>query len=111
MLLQPSVKSAVSELSTKHKRDHCGLVRAGCAFLLHVCEDEYNLYHHFFQKDTETLGSFLENLCQLLYDTLRPLIIHINHLETLSELTGILKTEMLGHHCLNHPPQTKVIKE
>lgn len=52
-------------------------------------------------------SDFLESLCQLLYDTLRPLIIHIHHLETLSELTGILKSEMLGHHCATHPPQLR----
>ena len=37
-LLSPSVKSAVDQLLVVHQRDHCGLVRAGCAFLLHVCE-------------------------------------------------------------------------
>lgn len=54
-LLLPSVKSAVSELSNKYTRDHCGLVRAGCAFLLHVCEDEYQLFQQFFGQDFETL--------------------------------------------------------
>ena len=33
----------------------------------------------------------LESLCTNLYDALRPLIIHINHLETLAELCSILK--------------------
>lgn len=41
----------------------------------------------------------------MLYDTLRPLVIHLHHLETLSELTGILRSEMIGHHCAQHPPQ------
>ena len=31
-----------------HSRDHCGLVRAGCAFLLHVCEDETQLHAQMF---------------------------------------------------------------
>jgi hypothetical protein len=44
----------------------------------------------------------LEKLCNHLYDTFRPLIIHINHLETLSELCSILKIEMLEEHVLNN---------
>ena len=41
----------------------------------------------------------------MLYDTLRPLVIHLHHLETLSELTGILRSDMIGHHCAGNPPQ------
>ena len=37
----------------------------------------------------------LESLCTNLYDALRPLIIHINHLETLAELCSILKVRYL----------------
>ena len=36
-------------------------------------------------------SSMLESLCNNLYDVLRPLIIHVNHLETLAELCGIMK--------------------
>ena len=44
----------------------------------------------------------LEGLCISLYDVLRPLIIHINHLETLAELCSILKIEMLQDHVQNN---------
>lgn len=44
----------------------------------------------------------LEKLCVSLYDVLRPLIIHIIHLETLSELCSILKNEMLEDHVHNN---------
>ena len=47
----------------------------------------------------------------MLYDTLRPLVIHLHHLETLSELTGILRSEMIGHHCSNHPPQLEAFEK
>lgn len=44
----------------------------------------------------------LERLCNNLYDVLRPLIIHVNHLETLSELCSILKLEMMEEHVMNN---------
>ena len=56
-------------------------------------------------------STFLEGLCQVLYDTLRPLVIHLHHLETLSELTAILRSEMIGHHCANHPPQLQAFEK
>lgn len=40
----------------------------------------------------------MEYLCNILYDTLRPFIIHINHLETLAEICSILRIEMLEEH-------------
>ncbi|XP_071951133.1 conserved oligomeric Golgi complex subunit 3-like [Antedon mediterranea] len=106
-LLGPSVAAAVSELASKHVRDHCALVRSGCAFMIHVCEDEYQLFFHFFSKPTKKLDLLLESLSSNLYDVLRPLIIHINHLETLAELCSILKIEMLQDHVQNSPNELK----
>ncbi|XP_072033720.1 conserved oligomeric Golgi complex subunit 3-like isoform X2 [Amphiura filiformis] len=106
-LLSPSITEAVMELATKHARDHCALVRSGCSFMVHVCEDEYQLFFHFFSKSTEKLDEMLEILCISLYDVLRPLIIHINHLETLAELCSILKIEMLQDHVQNNPDELK----
>ena len=54
-LLGPSVSSAVTELAGKHARDHCALVRSGCAFMVHVCEDEYQLFTQFFSRATPLL--------------------------------------------------------
>lgn len=105
-LLHNSVKGAVQQLLTVHTRDHTGLVRAGCAFLLHVCEDESQLHAQFFgqhSEDESQLEAFLEKLCLILYDSLRPLIIQVSHLETLAELTAILRNEVVGQHCINHP--------
>lgn len=104
-LLAPSVASAVTELATKHSRDHCALVRSGCAFMIHVCEDEHQLFFHFFSKPTPLLDQTLESLCTNLYDVLRPLIIHVNHLETLAELCSILKVEMMEEHIQNNSEQ------
>ncbi|XP_012866445.1 PREDICTED: conserved oligomeric Golgi complex subunit 3 [Dipodomys ordii] len=80
-------------------------VRSGCAFMVHVCQDEHQLYNEFFTKPTSKLDELLEKLCVSLYDVFRPLIIHVIHLETLSELCGILKNEVLEDHVQNNAEQ------
>ncbi|XP_032646272.1 conserved oligomeric Golgi complex subunit 3 isoform X2 [Chelonoidis abingdonii] len=101
-LLGPSIANTVTELTSQNNRDHCALVRSGCAFMVHVCQDEHQLYNEFFTKPTPKLDELLEKLCVSLYDVFRPLIIHVIHLETLSELCGILKNEMLEDHVQNN---------
>jgi len=98
ILLAPSVTSTMEDLLKTHQKDHCALVRSSCSFMLHVCEDEHQLFSHFFTLLSPQLHQMLVNLCVNLYDILRPLIIHIYHLETLAELCMILKTEMIDDH-------------
>ena len=43
-------------------------------------------------------SGLLESLCYSLYDTLRPVIIHINHLEALADLCSIFK---VGGACVS----------
>ncbi|GLH07911.1 Conserved oligomeric Golgi complex subunit 3 [Gryllus bimaculatus] len=102
LLLAASVRSSVAELAKTHHGDHCSLVRSGCAFLVHVCQDEHQLFFQFFSRPASQLTVFLEGLCTSLYDTLRPIIIHINHLETLAEVCSILRLEMLEEHVQNN---------
>ncbi|XP_067111221.1 conserved oligomeric Golgi complex subunit 3 [Osmerus mordax] len=104
-LLSPSITSTISDLTSQNHKDHCALVRSGCAFMVHVCQDEHQLYNEFFSKHTHKLDELLEKLCLSLYDLLRPLIIHVIHLETLSELCSILKNEMLEDHVHNNAGQ------
>ncbi|XP_026886252.2 conserved oligomeric Golgi complex subunit 3 isoform X1 [Electrophorus electricus] len=105
LLLTPCISSTIADLTGRRSRDHCALVRSGCAFMVHVCQDEHQLYNEFFSRATTKLDELLEKLCVSLYDVLRPLIIHVVHLETLSELCGILKTEMLEDHVQNNVAQ------
>uniref|UniRef100_A0A8C9TQR3 Conserved oligomeric Golgi complex subunit 3 n=1 Tax=Scleropages formosus TaxID=113540 RepID=A0A8C9TQR3_SCLFO len=105
LLLGPSITSTITDLTSQNNKDHCALVRSGCAFMVHVCQDEHQLYNEFFCKPTPKLDELLEKLCLSLYDVLRPLIIHVIHLETLSELCGILKNEMLEDHVQNNVVQ------
>lgn len=104
-LVGPSVTNAMSDLLAINKQDHCALVRSGCAFMVHVCEDEHQLYGHFFTTPSVKLDEMLRRLCLNLYDMLRPLIIHVYHLETLAELCTILKTDMIDDHVQNNPQQ------
>uniref|UniRef100_A0A8C6NRI6 Conserved oligomeric Golgi complex subunit 3 n=1 Tax=Nothobranchius furzeri TaxID=105023 RepID=A0A8C6NRI6_NOTFU len=104
-LLSPCITSTITDLTKQNSKDHCALVRSGCAFMVHVCQDEHQLYNEFFSKSTPKLDELLEKLCLSLYDVLRPLIIHIVHLETLSELCSILKNEMLEDHVHNNAAQ------
>ena len=53
----------------------------------------------------------MDGLCVIFYDTMRPLIVNLQHLETLSELTSIMRTEMLEYHCVNHPVQLASFEE
>lgn len=46
--------------------------------------------------------AYLEGLCTSLYDTLRPLVIHMKHLETLAEQCSILKHEMIQEQVQNN---------
>ncbi|XP_053311480.1 conserved oligomeric Golgi complex subunit 3 [Spea bombifrons] len=101
-LLSPSIMTTITDLTSQNNRDHCALVRSGCAFMVHVCQDEHQLYNEFFTKPTPKLDELLGKLGLSLYDVLRPLIIHVVHLETLSELCGILKIEMLEDHVQNN---------
>ncbi|KAJ8871599.1 hypothetical protein PR048_027926 [Dryococelus australis] len=104
-LLSTSMVSAITELAQANHGDHCSLVRSGCAFLVHICQDEHQLFYQFFGQSTPLLTTYLESLCTSLYDVLRPFIIHINHLETLAEVCSILRLEMLEEHVHNNPDQ------
>ncbi|CAI8054354.1 Conserved oligomeric Golgi complex subunit 3 [Geodia barretti] len=95
LLLTSSVHSSLAQITQQHSTDSTALVRAGCDFMCRVCQDEYQLYFHFFSVDSPELKGLLESLCYTLYDVLRPVVIHINHLETLADLCSILKVEML----------------
>nr|CAG4642358.1 EOG090X02EM [Evadne anonyx] len=105
VLLRPSVSASLTDLSSSYVRDHCALSRCACTFLLRVCHDEWQLYQQFFGRPSPLLEEYLDQLCGLLYDLLRPHIIHLIHLETLAELCFILRVEMIEEHVTNNPEQ------
>lgn len=58
----------------------------------------------------DNFSEMLERLCNNLYDVFRPLIIHVNHLETLAELCSIMKVEMLEEHTQANGNSQNIIK-
>jgi conserved oligomeric Golgi complex subunit 3 len=102
LIMSSGVDNAIKDLCTKHKGDHCALLRSSCTFLVHICQDEHRLFYQFFSVPSSQLTSYMEGLCTILYDTIRPFIVHINHLETLAEICSILRVEMLNEHVHNN---------
>ncbi|PFH50015.1 hypothetical protein AMATHDRAFT_4405 [Amanita thiersii Skay4041] len=69
--------------------------RAGCTYLKQLCTDESNLYHEFFNSGEDLLYQYLENLCDYLYDDLRPLILHEPRITALCEVCTVLQALMV----------------
>lgn len=103
LIMSSGVENAIKDLCGKHKGDHCSLFRASCTFLVHICQDEHRLFYEFFNVQSYELTTYMQGLCTILYDSIRPFIIHINHLETLAEICSILRVEMLDEHVAHNP--------
>ncbi|KAI5477958.1 Golgi complex component Cog3 [Pseudohyphozyma bogoriensis] len=70
------------------------LARTGCNHLRSVAMSEWSLYRIVFTTGEPQLYSFLESLCDYLYDSLRPRILHEPKLEVLCELCTVLGAMM-----------------
>ncbi|KAF9050510.1 Sec34-like family-domain-containing protein [Panaeolus papilionaceus] len=71
------------------------LTRSGCGYLKQLCTEEFNLYRHFFSTAEDQLYQYLESLCDLLYDDLRPRILHEPRLTVLCEVCTVLQALMV----------------
>lgn len=95
-LVRGVVRQRISDYSKSEPL--ASLTRQGCAYLMQVCQSEHQLFDHFFSlssSDISNLAPLVNPLCTILYDILRPKLIHEADLELLCELVEILKGEVL----------------
>lgn len=74
------------------------LLRSGFSYLVQVCQLEFQLFQHFFPRsadDPNNLSPLIEPVFTIMYDVARPLLIHVNDVDTLCELVEIVKGEIL----------------
>ncbi|PSS38005.1 hypothetical protein PHLCEN_2v145 [Hermanssonia centrifuga] len=71
------------------------LTRTGCSYLKQLCTDEFDLFRAFFNSGEDQLYQYLENLCDYLYDDLRPRILHEPRLTALCEVCTVLQALMV----------------
>ncbi|XKL61877.1 hypothetical protein PGB90_001710 [Kerria lacca] len=97
-IINPSLKDFISNLVSSRMKDYCSLLRSISTYLIYLSQDEDKLYYQFFSKPSSIFSDFLESMCSVLYDTMRPLVIHMKHMETLAEFCSILRVEILQDH-------------
>ncbi|GAA6017621.1 hypothetical protein JCM11491_005304 [Sporobolomyces phaffii] len=70
------------------------LAKMGGNHLRGVCVQEWDLFKLYFSTGEDEVYQFLENLCDHLYDSLRPRILHEPRLDVLCELCTVLGAMM-----------------
>uniref|UniRef100_A0A915EIY2 Conserved oligomeric Golgi complex subunit 3 n=1 Tax=Ditylenchus dipsaci TaxID=166011 RepID=A0A915EIY2_9BILA len=115
-LLRPIVNVTIQQLCQRHSNSSCTFTRDGCTFFPLDADGNMGTrssvssntfmaatmsadVQYFWQQSCRSFDGFIEGLCRILYDTLRPLIIHNPHLETLAQLCSLLKVEMIEDRC------------
>jgi hypothetical protein len=90
-LLGPIIAEEVRRMDPSSS-DLVKLARSGCAYLRNVCMNEWTLFREFFAySGQEDIYRYLESMCDYLYDSLRPRILHEPKLEVLCELCNVLQ--------------------
>ncbi|KAI9246933.1 Sec34-like family-domain-containing protein [Phascolomyces articulosus] len=103
-LLGPVISRKIQELGPYG--DLLSFARSGCAYMMNLCMDEFNLFYNFFRSGEDELYAFLDLLTSYLYDYLRPRIIHENNISVLSELCSIFQMYILRDDSLTADDST-----
>lgn len=75
--------------------DLAAMIRSGCAYLIKLCQSEYELYKQFFSSFSTAMRNLLEGFGDMLYNSLRPLFIRAQEVDLLCSSAHILKSEIL----------------
>lgn len=104
-LIEPVFSKSLRGLISRSDRNYCDLLRQSTGCLARLLRNEVQLFNKIFSSPLkidvkqQALTGYLELLCRIFYEHLRPVIIHVHHLETLAELyklvTETMKTEVL----------------
>jgi len=78
------------------------VARKGCYYMIKLFIDEYKLFFEIFDSGEEEFKNYLESLAANLYDYLRPMIIHENRIDTLSELCRVLLSNLTEINTISH---------
>ena len=92
-LIIPLVRKKIAEISMapSTSKSLTALARSSISYVRSVCLDEYDLWREWFDGD-DGLYDFLESICEPLYDSLRPRILHETELVKLCELCTLIQT-------------------
>ena len=96
-LVIQSLQFTLEDSVKKFERDHCSLVRSAAVSLFHLLRDEETLLNEFFPALPQSGEDYFDSICVIFYDSLRPKVVKLHHLETLSEISSILKCELNDH--------------
>ncbi|KRX80078.1 Conserved oligomeric Golgi complex subunit 3 [Trichinella sp. T6] len=110
VLMEPSFRLTVENLVNENAKSCCSLIRHGCTTLFRFCDDEYYLMGQFFKRGREHFNQFIENMARIFYNAIRPNVIHLQHLETLTELCVTLRTKILDERCYTNDGTDVVYK-
>ncbi|KAJ3085200.1 Golgi transport complex subunit 3, partial [Quaeritorhiza haematococci] len=100
-ILSPYIAIHVQNLS--QGADTLTFARNGCAYIITLCSDEYNLFYQFFELGEEELVEYLDSLASHLYEHLRPMILREIRIDTLSELCHNLQVHLLSSSSATSP--------
>lgn len=96
-LLSPVIAKKMADIAAapSTSKDLVAFARSAITFIRGLCQDEYELWHAWFESDGG-LYDFLETLLEPFYDYLRPRTIHEVKLLKLCELCTLLQTRYMS---------------